>query len=85
MTICDTYNTPMSNTTKLDADINGKPVDTTKYRNIIGSLMYLTSSRPDIVFAVYLYSHYQSSPTERHLNEAKRILQYIKGTIKFRR
>jgi hypothetical protein len=49
---CDTYNTPMAYTTKLDADIHGTPVDPTKYRSIIGSLMYLTASRPDIVFAV---------------------------------
>ena len=59
----------------------GKPVDPTKYRSIIGSVMYLTASRPDIVFAVYLCSRYQSKPTETHLSEAKRILRYIKRTI----
>jgi hypothetical protein len=75
MMSCDTYNTPMSNTTKLDADLHGTPVDPTKYRSIIGSLMYLTASRPDIVFAVYMCSRYQSKPTERHLSEAKRILR----------
>ena len=67
-------NTPIANSTKLDADIHGTPVDPTKYRSIIGSLMYLTSSRPDIVFAVFMCSRYQSNPTEKHLNEAKRIL-----------
>ena len=81
MITCDTYNTPMAYATKLDADIHGTPVDPTKYRSIIGSLMYLTASRPDIVFAVFMCSRYQSKPTERHLNEAKRILRYIKGTI----
>ena len=65
----------MGYTTKLDADLHGTPVDPTKYRSIIGSLM------PDIVFVVYMCSRYQSKPTERHLNEAKRILRYIKGTI----
>jgi hypothetical protein len=43
--------------------------------------MYLTASRPDIVFAVYMCSRYQSKPTERHLSEDKRILRYVKGTI----
>lgn len=81
MTSCDIMNTPMANTTKLDADIHGTLVDPTKYRSIIGSLVYLTASRPDIVFAVYMCSCYLSRPTERHLNEAKRILRYIKGTI----
>jgi hypothetical protein len=81
MMSCDTYNTPMSNTTKLDAELHGTPVDPTKYRSIIGSLMYLTSSRPDIAFVVYMCSRYQSKPTEKHLSEAKRIIRYIKGTI----
>ena len=81
MSGCDTVSTPMSHTTKLDADLQGKPVDPTKYRSIIGSLMYLTASRPDLVFAVYLCSRFQAKPTERHLSEAKRILRYIKGTI----
>jgi hypothetical protein len=74
MTSCDTYNTLMCYSTKLDADIHGTPVDPNKYRSIIGSLMYLRASRPDIVFAVYMCSRYESKPTERHLNEAKRIL-----------
>jgi hypothetical protein len=81
MMSCDTYNTPMGYTTKLDADLHGIPVDPTKYRSMIGSLMYLTASRPDIVFAVYMCSRYQSKPTEKHLSEVKRILRYIKGTI----
>jgi hypothetical protein len=81
MMSCDTYNTPMGYTTKLDADLHGTPVDPTKYQSMIRSLMYLTASRPDIVFAVYMCSRYQSRPTEKHLSEVKRILRYIKGTI----
>ena len=82
MTSCDTYNTPMSSSSpKLDADIHGTPIDPTMYRSIIGSIMYLTASRPDVVFATYLCSRYQSRPTERHLSAVKRILRYIKGTI----
>ena len=61
ITSCDTYNTPMSaSSTKLDGDLHGTPVDPTKYRSMIGSLMYLTATRPDIIFVVYLCSLYQS-------------------------
>ncbi|GJY22511.1 hypothetical protein Tco_0396169 [Tanacetum coccineum] len=48
---------------------------------MIGSLMYLTSSRPDLVQAVCYYASYQETPTEKHLKEVKRIFRYLKGTI----
>ncbi|GJR78281.1 putative ribonuclease H-like domain-containing protein [Tanacetum coccineum] len=51
---CDTVSTPMA-TTKLDADLQGTPVDQTKYHSMIGGLMYLTASRPDIAFATFVY------------------------------
>ncbi|GJW26372.1 retrovirus-related pol polyprotein from transposon TNT 1-94 [Tanacetum coccineum] len=54
---------------KLDLDQNGSPVDATKYRSMIGALMYLTSSRPDIVHATCLCARYQAMPTEKHLKE----------------
>ncbi|GJU97152.1 hypothetical protein Tco_1326423 [Tanacetum coccineum] len=54
---------------KLDLDQNGSPVDATKYRSMIGALMYLTSSRPDIVHATCLCARYQAKPTEKHLKE----------------
>ncbi|GKE16625.1 retrovirus-related pol polyprotein from transposon TNT 1-94, partial [Tanacetum coccineum] len=54
---------------KLDLDQNGTPVDAMKYRSMIGALMYLTSSRPDIVHATYLCARYQAKPTEKHLKE----------------
>ncbi|GKD45534.1 retrovirus-related pol polyprotein from transposon TNT 1-94 [Tanacetum coccineum] len=70
---CDSLGTPMATKPKLDADLSGnknkKPVDQTRYRSMIGSLMYLTSSRPDIVQAVCYYARYQARPTERHLKE----------------
>nr|GEW75968.1 copia protein [Tanacetum cinerariifolium] len=66
---------------KLDEDLHGKPVDATLYHDMIGSLMYLTSSRPDLIYAVFLYSRYQAKPTEKHLNAVKWILRYLKGTI----
>ncbi|GJV25108.1 putative reverse transcriptase domain-containing protein [Tanacetum coccineum] len=66
---------------KLDADLSGTLVDQTDYRSKIGSLMYLTSSRPDIVQAVCYCARYQARPTEKHLKGVKRIFRYLRGTI----
>nr|GEZ34893.1 uncharacterized mitochondrial protein AtMg00810-like [Tanacetum cinerariifolium] len=57
------------------------PVDQTDYCSKIGSLMYLTSGRPDIVQAVCFCARYQSRPTEKHLKEVKRIFRYLRGTV----
>ncbi|GJW54926.1 ribonuclease H-like domain-containing protein [Tanacetum coccineum] len=73
--------TPMATKPKLDADLSGEPVDQTDYHSKIGSLMYLTSSRPDIVQAVCYCARYQARPTEKHLKEVKRIFRYLRGTI----
>nr|GEV90064.1 reverse transcriptase domain-containing protein [Tanacetum cinerariifolium] len=62
-------------------DLQGKPVDATLYRGMIGSFMYLTSSRPDLIYAVGLCARYQGKPTEKHLQAIKRIFRYLKGTI----
>jgi len=64
----------------MDADAAGKCVYQTKYRGLIGSSLYLTSSRPDIMFAVCLCARYQANPKESHFKAAKRILKYLKGT-----
>ncbi|GKA30823.1 hypothetical protein Tco_0717128 [Tanacetum coccineum] len=61
-------NTPMVEKNKLDEDLHRTPVDATLYRGMIGSLMYLTSSRPDLIYAVCLCAEYQPKPTEKHLN-----------------
>ncbi|GJW39463.1 hypothetical protein Tco_0065308 [Tanacetum coccineum] len=71
----------MATKPKLDADLSGEPVDQTDYHSKIGSLMYLTSSRPDIVQAVCYCARYQARPTEKHLKEVKRIFRYLRGTI----
>ncbi|GJV46582.1 ribonuclease H-like domain-containing protein [Tanacetum coccineum] len=73
--------TLMATKPKLDADLSGLPVDQTRYHSMIGSLMYLTSSRPYIVQSVCYYARYQARATKRHLKEVKRIFQYLKGTI----
>nr|GEU35075.1 uncharacterized mitochondrial protein AtMg00810-like [Tanacetum cinerariifolium] len=62
-------------------DQNRTPVDATKYRSMIGALMYLTSSRPDIVHATCLCARYQAKPIKKHLKEVKRIFCYLRGTI----
>nr|GEU95376.1 transposon Ty3-G Gag-Pol polyprotein [Tanacetum cinerariifolium] len=71
MESCDSVGTPMEIKDKLDLDQNGTPVDATKYRSMIGALMYLTSSRPDIVHATCLCARYQAKPTEKHLKEGE--------------
>ncbi|GJY18868.1 retrovirus-related pol polyprotein from transposon TNT 1-94 [Tanacetum coccineum] len=64
----------------LGPDLNGKAVNETQYRGMIGSLMYLTASRPDIQFSTCLYTRYQANPKESHLIAVKRIFMYIQGT-----
>ncbi|GJS07536.1 retrovirus-related pol polyprotein from transposon TNT 1-94 [Tanacetum coccineum] len=77
----DPVDTPMVERTKLDEDLSGIPVDQTQYRSMIGSLMYLTASRPDLVFAVCMCARYQSKPTKKHLEAIKRVFRYLQGTI----
>ncbi|GJU13131.1 retrovirus-related pol polyprotein from transposon TNT 1-94 [Tanacetum coccineum] len=64
----DSVDTPMVEKNKLDEDLQGKPVDATLYRGMIGSLMYLTSSRPDLIYEVCLCARHQAKPTKKHLN-----------------
>ncbi|GJT51693.1 hypothetical protein Tco_0977850 [Tanacetum coccineum] len=73
--------TPMATKPKLDADLSGELVDQTDYRSKIRSLVYLTSSRPDIVQAICYCARYQARPTKKHLKEVKRIFRYLRGTI----
>ena len=77
-------NTPMSTTLKLSKDASGKSVDQTLYRGMIGSLLYLTASRPDISFSVGMCTRYQSNPKESHLSSVKRIIRYMNGTSNYR-
>nr|GFA29695.1 uncharacterized mitochondrial protein AtMg00810-like [Tanacetum cinerariifolium] len=77
----DTVPTPMVEQAKLKLDLVGKPVDHTDYRNMIGSLMYVTSSRPDIMFATCMCARYQATPNEHHVSAVKMIFPYLKGTI----
>nr|GFB83163.1 copia protein [Tanacetum cinerariifolium] len=78
---CDTVPTPMVEQAKLKLDLVGNPVDHTDYRSMIGSLMYVTSSRPDVMFVTCMCARYQASPNEHHVSAVKRIFRYLKGTI----
>ncbi|GJZ24119.1 retrovirus-related pol polyprotein from transposon TNT 1-94, partial [Tanacetum coccineum] len=78
---CHSIGTPLATKPKLDVDLSGEPVDQSDYRSKIGSLMYLASSRPDLVQAVCYCARYQARPTQKHLKEVKRIFKYLKGTI----
>ncbi|GJV12812.1 retrovirus-related pol polyprotein from transposon TNT 1-94 [Tanacetum coccineum] len=78
---CDPVDTPMVEKSKLDEDKEGKAVDPSHYRGMIGTLLYLTASRPDLQFAICMCARYQARPTEKHLNAVKRIFRYLKGTV----
>ncbi|GJS97316.1 retrovirus-related pol polyprotein from transposon TNT 1-94 [Tanacetum coccineum] len=71
----------ISTETKLTKDVEGESVDNTKYRGMIGSLLYLTASRPDIMFSVCLCARFQEDPKISHLEAVKRIFRYVKGTM----
>ncbi|XP_057418603.1 uncharacterized mitochondrial protein AtMg00810-like [Lotus japonicus] len=72
--------TPMYPNTVLDKNDESSLVDPTSYRGMIGSLMYLTSSRPDIMFSVCLCARFQVNPQQSHLSVVKRIFRYLIGT-----
>ncbi|XP_075077363.1 secreted RxLR effector protein 161-like [Nicotiana tabacum] len=68
----------------MDKDKDGKSVDETMYRGMIGSLLYLTSSRPDVMFSICKCARYQLAPKESHLTVVKRIIRYLIGTVDYR-
>ncbi|GJZ55914.1 retrovirus-related pol polyprotein from transposon TNT 1-94 [Tanacetum coccineum] len=74
---CVSMSTPMA-TERLDADLQGTPTDQTTYHRMIGGLMYLIVSRPDIDFATFMCARYQARPTVKHLKEVKRIFRYLR-------
>ncbi|GJR19696.1 retrovirus-related pol polyprotein from transposon TNT 1-94 [Tanacetum coccineum] len=78
----DSVDTPMVEKNKLDEDLQGKQVDATLYRGMIGSLMYLTSSRPDLIYVVCLCARYQAKPTEKHL-QAMSTTRGVTGSAQF--
>ncbi|GJT46430.1 retrovirus-related pol polyprotein from transposon TNT 1-94 [Tanacetum coccineum] len=77
----DPVDTPMLEKSKLDEDTQGKAVNPTHYRGMVGTLMYLTASRPDLTFVVCMCARYQAKPTKKHLHAVKRIFKYLRGTV----
>ncbi|GJU05084.1 retrovirus-related pol polyprotein from transposon TNT 1-94 [Tanacetum coccineum] len=78
---CDPVDTPMVEKSKLDEDKEGKAVDPLHYRGMIGTLLYLTASRPNLQFSICMCARYQARPTEKHLHTVKRIFRYLRGTV----
>ncbi|GKE19161.1 putative ribonuclease H-like domain-containing protein, partial [Tanacetum coccineum] len=77
-----TASTPMETHKPLLKDVDGEDIDEHMYRSMIGSLMYLTSSRPDIMFVVCVCARFQVNPKVSHLHDVKRIFRYLKGQPK---
>ncbi|KAH9291933.1 hypothetical protein KI387_042879, partial [Taxus chinensis] len=80
---CNSSSTPMEVGLKLSAHDDSPPVDETLYRQLVGSLIYLTTTRPDLCFAVSYLSRFLSKPKLIHWGAAKRVLRYVKGTLDF--
>lgn len=80
---CNSVSTLTEFGLKLTKNGEGEKVNATLYKQIVGSLMYLTSTRPDIMHSVNLISRYMENLTDVHLLAAKRILRYLKGTVDF--
>ena len=75
--------TPMNPNIKLTIDLLGKSVDSSLYRSMIGSLLYLTASRPGISYSVGVCGRYQANPKESHMISLKRIIKYVKTNANF--
>ena len=80
---CKPTATPMNQKDKFSKEDGTARVNEEKYRSLIGCLLYLTATRPDIFYATNLLSRFMHCPSELHMRAAKRILRYIKGTCSF--
>jgi hypothetical protein len=72
--------TPMGTNENMDSDASGNMVDQKMYQSMIGSLLYVIASRPDVMFSVCMCARFQASLRESHLKATKRILRYLKHT-----
>ena len=80
---CKPAETPMSLSEKLSKNDGKEKVDESIYRSLVGSLIYLTNTRPDIVYSVSIVSRFMDNPSKAHFAAAKRILRYVNGTKNF--
>ncbi|XP_074351764.1 secreted RxLR effector protein 161-like [Apium graveolens] len=83
MSQCKATKYPMDPKDQLNKDELGTPVDSTRYKSMVGGLRYLVHTRPDIAYGVGMVSRFMERPTERHQNTVKRVLRYIKGTLEY--
>lgn len=83
MESCNPVKNPIVPGNKLTKEGDGPMVDSAAFKQLVGSLRYLTATRPDLIYSVNLVSRYMENPTERHMLAAKRILRYVQGTIGF--
>jgi hypothetical protein len=81
--IANPIKTPMGTNGHLDLDTGGKSIDQKVYQSMIGSLLYLRASRPDIMLSVCMCARFQVDPKEVHLRAMKRIMRYLVYTPKF--
>nr|GEY84096.1 uncharacterized mitochondrial protein AtMg00810-like [Tanacetum cinerariifolium] len=77
----DPVDTSIVEKSKLDEDKEGKAIDPSHYRGMIGTLLYLTANRPDLQFSICMCARYQARPTEKHIHAVKRIFRYIRGIV----
>ena len=80
---CKSSTVPMQQNVKLSCDDGSKEVNATMYRQMVGSLNYLTTTRPDIAYSVSVLSQFMAKPQESHWNAAKTVLRYLKGTLDY--
>ncbi|CAL8992699.1 unnamed protein product [Prunus brigantina] len=80
---CNPVHNPIVPGFKLTKDFGGERIDSTYYKQIVGSLMYLSATRPDMMFVISLLSRFMEAPTILHFQAAKRVLHYLKGTTDF--
>ncbi|KAK2976087.1 hypothetical protein RJ640_009519 [Escallonia rubra] len=80
---CNLKATPLIVGEKLKREDGGSKVDATFYRSMVRNLLYLTATRPDIMFAASLLSRFMQAPSHFHLGATKRVLRYIQGTIDY--
>lgn len=77
---CNSVRNPMIPGNKLTKEGEGRSVDPTIFKQIVGSLRYLTATRPDLIYSVNMVSRYMENPRESHMLAVKRILRYVQGT-----
>ncbi|KAM1251313.1 hypothetical protein ACFX2G_034427 [Malus domestica] len=80
---CKAVKTPLAITDKLSKEDGSEDADQSLYRKMIGSLLYLTATRPDLMYASCLLARFMQKPTRKHMGTSKRVLRYVQGTLDF--